>query len=94
MHSSLVGWMLLLESQSSTFCFKPVWDLSAGGLLTSSTCWGFLYLLNGSKTWLRMLSSALEQELRVLDFVIRLNGYYFCLAGQFSFVSAFSHLYD
>ena len=35
----------------------------------SSTWWGFQHLQNSSRIWLRVLSIALEEELKVLDFV-------------------------
>ena len=41
--------------------------------LISSTWWGLQYLQNSSGIWLRMLSIALEKELKVLDFVLWLS---------------------
>ena len=40
---------------------------------------GFQYLQNNSRIWLRILSTALEEELKVLNFVLWLNYYYFIL---------------
>jgi len=37
--------------------------------LTSSSWWAFQYLQKNSRIWLRMLSTALEEKLNVLDFV-------------------------
>ena len=39
---------------------------------TSSTWWGLHYLQNSSRLWLRMLPIVLEEELKVLGFVLRL----------------------
>ena len=44
--------------------------------LTSSAWWGFEYLQNSSRMWLRIASIALEEELKVLDFVLQQNYYY------------------
>ena len=38
--------------------------------LTSSSWWEFQYLQKNSRIWLRMLSIALEEELKVLDFEV------------------------
>ena len=38
--------------------------------LTSSSWWAFQYLQKNSRIWLRMLSIALEEELKVLDFEV------------------------
>ena len=61
--------------------------------LTSSTWWEFWYLQNNSRIWLRILSIALEEELKVLDFVLWLNYYYFVLLDWFSlFLHCFTSL--
>ena len=51
--------------------FQPVWGLRLVGSkqLTSSTWWGFQYLQNSLRIWLRILSIVLEEKLKVLDFV-------------------------
>ena len=36
--------------------------------LTSSAWWRLQYLQNRSRIWLRMLSEAFEEEIKVLDF--------------------------
>ena len=55
--------------------FQLVWGQHSGVSLklTSSTWWGFYYLKNNPKIWLRILSLALEKELKALDFVLWLN---------------------
>ena len=50
--------------------------------LTSSTWWESGFCKNSSKLWLRILSIALEEELKVLDSVLWLN-YYFVLLHCF-----------
>ena len=65
-----------------------------GGIqLASLTGGGLQYLQNNSRVWLRIVSIALEEELKVLDFVLWLNCY-FCLTCLFSFGSAFSDFSD
>ena len=51
--------------------------------LTSFILWGFLYLQNDSRIWFRILFIALEEELKVIDFVLWLNYYYFTLFACF-----------
>ena len=51
--------------------------------LSSSTWGGFPYLQNNSRVGLRILSVAPEKELKVSDFVLWLNYYYFVLLGCF-----------
>ena len=48
-----------------------------------STCQGFYCLQNSSRTWLRIMSTALEEELKALGFVFGINYYYFILLGCF-----------
>ena len=60
--------------------------------LTSSTWWGFSSCRTAPSTWLRILSVALEEELKILDFVEWLKYYYFVLLD--CFLSAFSHFSD
>ena len=59
-----------------------------------STGKGFGISRTAQRIWLRLLSVVLEEELKVLDFVYRLNYYYFFLACLFSSVSAFPHFSD
>ena len=47
---------------------------------------GAQYLENNSKIRLKILSIALEEELKVLDFVLWLNYYYFVLLDCFSLI--------
>ena len=72
-------------SASSTFWFQLVWDLHAyvSMQLTSSSWWRFQYLQNNSRMWLRILSIALEEELKVLDFVECLYYFLFSLFLHF-----------
>ena len=51
--------------------------------LTSFILWGFQYLQNDSRIWFRILFIALEEELKVIDFVLWLNYYYFTLFACF-----------
>ena len=61
---------------------------------TSSSWWGFEFLQNNSRTWLRILSLALEEELKVLCFALWLNSYYFLFLDYFPSFLPFSHFYD
>ena len=47
--------------------------------LISSTQLGLQPLQKASRIWLRILSIVLEEELKVLDFVVWLNCYYYIL---------------
>lgn len=60
--------------------------------LTSSAWWGFQYLHNSSGMWLRISSVALEEELKVLDFVLQQNYYYCVWLDSFPLVLYFSEL--
>ena len=55
--------------QSSGFNWSGVYIGLVNMQLTSSSWWEFQYLQKNSRIWLRMLSTALEEELKVLDFV-------------------------
>ena len=59
------------ESQSSTFWFQPVWGLRAGGqhAVNFLHLRGFSVCKTAQRIKLRTLSIALEEELKVLDFV-------------------------
>ena len=58
------------------FIHSRVCVLVSNMWLTSSAWWGFEYLQNSSRMWLRIASIALEEELKVLDFVLQQNYYY------------------
>ena len=77
---------MLQESYSSAFQFQPVNVLMLSPQLTSSTCQRFQYLQNYSSIQLRILSTDIEKELKVLDFVFWLNSYFVFLCF-FPFVS-------
>ena len=55
---------------------------------------GFSTCKTAPRTWLRILSVVLEEELKVLDFVEWLNYYYSVLLDRFPFFSVFSHFSD
>lgn len=75
------GWYLRVNI--IIFQVQPVWVLCAGGQqLTSSTYCKFQCRQDGSRIWLGILSVALEEELKALDFVLWLN-YYFVLLDWF-----------
>ena len=59
------------ESRASASWFQQVWGLCAGGqhAVNFSTWRGFQYLQKSPRTWLSILSVALEEELKVLDSV-------------------------
>ena len=57
--------------------------LMGGTQLTFPTWWGFSISKTAPRTWLRILSIALEEEIKVLDFVYCLNYYYFVLLDCF-----------
>ena len=61
---------------------------------TSSTWWGLHYLQNNSRLWLRMLPIVLEEELKVLGFVLWLNCYDFVLLDCFLCFCIFSLLWS
>ena len=68
----LTGWWWgSCESTSSTFWFQPGWGLHTVDniQLTSSAWWGFQGPPQSSRPWFIILSVALEEELKVLDFV-------------------------
>ena len=73
------------DSQPSTFCFQRVLGLRAGGRRAVN----FFHRLRVSvsakqlKVRLRILSTALEEELEVLGFVLWPNHYYFVLLDCF-----------
>ena len=69
------------ESQSSAFWFQLVQGLCAGSQHVVNFFYlvRVLYLQNNSRIWLRILSIDLKEELKVLDFVLQLNNYYFVL---------------
>ena len=69
----------------SILWFQPLWGPRASGqqAVIFSTCCGFDCLQNSSRTWLRIMSTALEEELKSLGFVFGLNCYYFILLGCF-----------
>ena len=62
--------------------------------LTSSTWWGFQYLQNNSRIGLRILSIALDGELKILHFCFMPKLVLSCLSWLFSFISPFSHFSD
>ena len=79
----VTGW--LEESVSSNIRFQLVWGVHRFSqyAVNSSTWWAFQYLQKNSRVWLRMLSMALEEELKVLDFVWRFDYCYFVLLNCF-----------
>ena len=76
---------------ASNWC--GVYQLVGSIQLTSPTWWRSQYLQNSSGTRLRMLSTTLEEELKVLVFVLRLNSYYFVCSTVFLCFSVFSLLW-
>ena len=81
-HRSLVG---------QSFWFHMIWGLRAVGSiwLTSSTWWQFQHLPNSSKIWLKVLSIALEEELKSLTLF---NGQTIIVLSCLTvFLAAFSH---
>ena len=94
-HNSLIGWWWgNWKSTISTFWFQSVWGLHVCG----QHAFNFFHLVGVSVSakqlgilsqniWLKILFTALEEELKVLDFVL-------CLPWLLSFVSAFSHFSD
>ena len=97
-HNSLTGWV---GGEVTGSCFgnlnhppsgsnlSGVSGLVVSRQLTSFTWWGFLYLQNNSRLWLRILPAALKEELKVLDFVLWLNYHYFVLLD---YLPLFLHL--
>ena len=83
--------MVFWESQLSIFWFEPVWGLCASGQHAVN----FFHLARGLvsakqlKDMTRILSIALEEELKVPDFVLWLNYYYFVLFDCFSLFLSF-----
>ena len=71
--------------QPSGFNWSGVYIGLVNMQLTSSSWWAFQYLQKNSKIWLRMLSTALEEKLNVLDFVWSFTYPLFCLAQLFLF---------
>ena len=80
----VTGWCFgNLNHQPSDSNCSGVYVLVVSMQLTSSTRQGFWNLQNNSGICLRILSMALEKELKVLDFVLWLNYYYFVLLDCF-----------
>ena len=85
MPDQLMDFFLLVGSEVTRWYFgsqhhqpsgsnqSGVYVLVGSMQLISSTWWGLQYLQNSSGIWLRMLSIALEKELKVLDFVLWLS---------------------
>ena len=71
--------------QPSVSNWSGVYVLLGSIQLTSSTCGGFSTCKTAPRTWLRVLSIVLEEELKVLDFVEWLNYYYLVLLDCFPF---------
>ena len=82
--------ILLLVDGEVTSCISRVNITSIPTGLKSTGLWstvswlcltwcGFQYLQNGSRIWLRMLSTVLERELKILDILLWINYYYFVL---------------
>ena len=78
--------MVFWESQLSILWLKSVWDLCACGQHAVNFLFG-RSLVSDKKTsrvWFKTLSIAFEEELEVLDFVLRFNCYYFVMFDPFS----------
>ena len=69
----LIGWWGgKWESALSAFWFQLVWGLRASGqhaVTFLPPAGGFSLCKTAPRTWLRTVSTALEEELKVLDFV-------------------------
>ena len=78
------GWWGKQASAPSTLWFQPVWRRHACGRQTVSfSTWGrFRDLQNAQRTWLRIFSTALEEELRAST---SFNGLFFALLDSFPF---------
>lgn len=87
----LIGWWWVSESGDSQLSGSSASGLYAAGGHRAGNCFhlgGTLCLQDDSRVWLEILLSALEKELKGLDFMAKL----LCLSWVLSFVSSFSHL--
>ena len=88
----LIGWWRLIGSlTSSTFWFQMVWGLCACGQHTVNFfhLGNFSFYKTAQRTHLR-ISTALEEELKILDSFLMAKLLLFCLAWLFSFLSTYS----
>ena len=95
---SQCGCLANLNHQLSDSSWSGVYMLVVSMLLTSFTLWGFQYLHNSSRIWLRILYRALEKELKVFDFLMdpySLTVFPWTFLNQFWIHSLahFSHIY-
>lgn len=85
---------LTVRSQCDGSNLSGVYMLVGSMQLTSSTWWRLQYLQNSSRLWLRMLPIVLEEELRILGFVLWLNCYDFVFLDCFLWFCIFSLLWS